>query len=56
VVTTTGRAVSRAGRLADPAYLEFVARIAQQLSVLRFDPAEIGTCPVNQVTTQSFVD
>lgn len=53
---STGRAISTAGRVGDPAYLDFVARIAQILPALRYAPARVGTCPVAQVTQQAFSD
>ena len=55
-VASTGRAITRATRLADPRYLGFVARVARELAAYRFDPALIRACRVPQVTSQLFTD
>ena len=55
-IPSTVRAISRSGRLSDPTYLEFVARVAQTLPSYRFAPALVGACPVRQVTSQLFSD
>jgi hypothetical protein len=52
----TARVISRVWQVADSAHLGFIASVVRVLPAFRFEPAEIGACPVRQLTLQLFAE